>query len=227
MAVINHGELPNSWRVAMSSKPDNIAFIGERQGGRAVRAVSHAASAFTRSREPAASHPEFPLERICSYMSEPFQLTFARNAQRHFMTREDVEALPSHQGLTIRGETEEVIDAALILLKDLYGPRIRVGPPTVRYHHGGSLEQPWMGLRIRCDIDHVEAVSADLLDRDATLFSCELEGPVCSMHAQAPLASLLGYGASLRKIAGNSARHAIWLSHYAPMEPPPSGGRTA
>src|SRR6188474_3076274 len=70
------------------------------------------------------SHPEYPLERVCSYLSEPFQLTFARNAQQYFSMREDVELIASHRGLTIRGETEDAIDAALVLLKDLYGPRI-------------------------------------------------------------------------------------------------------
>jgi hypothetical protein len=173
------------------------------------------------------SHPEYPLERVCSFVSEPFQLTFARNAQQHFLTREDVEVIASHRGLTIRGETEDAIDAALVLLKDLYGPRIRISAPTVLYHHGVTLEQPWMGLRVRCATSQIDAVNSDLLDRDATIVSCEVDGAHCHIQASAPLASLLGYRAALGKLAGASAQHAIWLSHYAPMGNLPPEGHAA
>jgi len=173
------------------------------------------------------NHPEYPLERVCSYLSEPFQLTFARNAQQHFSMREDVELIASHRGLTIRGETEDAIDAALVLLKDLYGPRIHISPPTVLYHHGVTLEQPWMGLRIRCATNQLDAVNADLLDRDAKITSCEVEGAHCHVQACAPLASLLGYRWALEKLTDGSAKHAIWLSHYAPMGNLPPEGHAA
>jgi hypothetical protein len=174
-----------------------------------------------------ASHPEYPLERVCSYSSEPFQLTFARNAQQHFLMREDVEVIASHRGLTIRGETEDAIDAALVTLKDLYGPRIHIGPPTVLYFHGVTLEQPWMGLRVRCATGQLDSVNTDLLDRDATITSCEVEGGHCHIQARAPLASLLGYRSALEKLTGGSAKHAIWLSHYAPMGNLPPEGHAA
>jgi len=173
------------------------------------------------------SHPEYPLERVCSYVSEPFQLTFARNAKQHFLMREDVDVSASHGGLTIRGETEDAIDSALTLLKDLYGPRLRIGPPTVVYHQGVVLEQPWMGLRMRCAIGHLDAVNADLLDRDATIDSTAIDGVQCRIQARAPLASLLGYRASLASLTTGTAEHAMWLSHYAPLVTPPPGPRAA
>jgi translation elongation factor EF-G len=173
------------------------------------------------------SHPEYPLERVCSYASEPFQLTFARNARQHFLTREDVAVVASHSGLTIRAETEAAIDAALALLKDLYGPRLHIGPPTVLYHQGVMLEQPWMGLRVRCPVEHLEAVNADLLDRDATILACRIDGTHVRVEARAPLASLLGYGASLEILTAGAARHSLWLSHYAPLVPEPPGGHAA
>ena len=173
------------------------------------------------------SHPEYPLERVCSFLSEPFQLTFARNAQQHFVMREDVEVVASHRGLTIRGETEDTIDAALVLLRDLYGPRIRISPPTVLYHHGVTLEQPWMGLRVRCATGHLDAVRSDLLDRDAMISSCEAERPYFHIQACAPLASLLGYRSALRDLTGGTANHALWLSHYAPMGNTPPDGHAA
>jgi hypothetical protein len=174
-----------------------------------------------------ASHPEYPLERVCSFLSEPFQLTFARNAQQHFLTREDVEVTASHRGLTIRGETEDAVDAAFVLLRDLYGPRIHISPSTVLYHHGVTLEQPWMGLRVRCATGQFDVVHSDLLDRDARIASFEVEGADSHIQATAPLASLLGYRAALEKLTGGSAKHAIWLSHYAPMGNLPPEGHAA
>src|SRR5688572_924252 len=108
-------------------------------------------------------HPEFPLELLCSHKHEAFQLTFARNAQQHFLMREDVEVVASHYGLMIRGETEDAIDAATIVLRDLYGPSLRIGAPMVRYHDGTSFEQPWMGLSVKCAPEHYAAVKADLI----------------------------------------------------------------
>lgn len=174
-----------------------------------------------------ASHPEFPLERLCSHLYEPFQLTFARNAQQHFLVREDVEVVASHQGLAIRAETEDAIDAAIVILKDLYGPNLRIGPPTIRYHQGTSLEQPWMGLSLRCAAEHLDVVNADLIDRQATIVSCDVEPSQCLIQARAPLATLLGYRSYLDKLTAGSAQYAMWLSHYAPLENPPPDGQAA
>lgn len=173
------------------------------------------------------SHPEFPLERLCSHTFEPFQLTFARNAQQHFLMRDDVEVVPSRHGLAIRAETEEAIDAAVVILKDLYGPHLRIGPPTIRYHQGSCLEQPWMGLSIRCSPEHLDAVNADLMRRQVTLVSCDIDAAQCLIQARAPLAALLGFRADLEKLSAGSARHAMWLSHYAPVEDPPPDGQAA
>ena len=174
-----------------------------------------------------ASHPEFPLERICSHKHEPFQLTFARNVEQHFRMREDVEAVALRQGLSVRAETEDAIDSAIVILEDLYGPHLQIGPPTIRYHQGISLEQPWMGLSVRCASAHVDRVNRDLIGRAATIVSCSVEPEHSLIVARAPLAALLGYRWDLEKITAGSARHAMWLSHYAPIETPPPDGRAA
>jgi hypothetical protein len=173
------------------------------------------------------SHPEFPLERLCSHLHEPFQLTFARSAQQHFRVREDVEVVASHKGLAIGGESEDAIDAAIVILKDLYGPNLRIGPPTIRYHKGVSLEQPWMGLSLRCTPKYFDAVNADLHVREATVSSCDFGPEQCLIQASAPLAALLGYRADLEDLTAGSARHAMWLSHYEPIETPPPDGQAA
>ena len=172
-------------------------------------------------------HPEFPLERLCSHKHEAFQLTFARNAQQHFLMREDVEVVASHYGLMIRGETEDAIDAATIVLRDLYGPSLRIGAPMVRYHDGTTFEQPWMGLSVRCAPEHYVDVKADLIARDASIVSSAVETAQCLIQARAPLAELLGYREDLDNLTAGSAKHSMWLSHDAPVESPPPDGQAA
>jgi hypothetical protein len=172
-----------------------------------------------------ASHPEYPLERLCRHLYEPFQLTFARHAQQLLRQQEDVELLASHQGLTIRAESEDAIDATLEVLKDFYGPQIHVGRPTVRYHEGATLEQPWMGLRIKCEPKHFEAIKVALMVRNATMVASEIHPAGGVIQACAPLAQLIGYKSELEKLTSGSAEHVMWLSHYAPVERlPPDGG---
>lgn len=174
-----------------------------------------------------AGHREYPLERVCSYPAESFQLTFARNARHHLVMREDVEVVASHEGLTIRAETEEALASVVLELQGLYGPHIHLGPLTIRFHKATSLEQPWMGIHVRCAIDYLDAVNADLIARNATIASCEIDGSKALIEASAPLAGLLGYQADLDKLTAGSGRHAMWLSHYAPVSKPSPDGHAA
>jgi Elongation factor G C-terminus len=169
------------------------------------------------------NHPEYPLERLCVHLYEPFQLTFARHAEQLFQQRDDVELIASHQGLTIRGETEESIEAAVRVLRDFYGPQIRIDPPTIRYHNGATLEQPWMGLRVRCPADRVEAVKTDLIVRDATIVTSAIHANAGEIQACGPLAYLIGYRSAFEKLTSGSGWCVMWLSHYAPVDHPPGG----
>jgi len=218
------------------SKHDNVTFVEHVHRESTITARTKPLRRKVRPLSPSVaeslrlqgeSHPEFPLERLCSHLHEPFQLTFARNAQQHFVTREDVEVAASHKGLTIRGETEDSVNAATVILKDLYGSNVRIGPPTIRYHLGRSLEQPWMGLRVRCKAEHLDAVTADLMDREAAIVSSDIESAQSVIQARAPFASLLGYRLALEMITSGTAQHAIWLSHYAPIENTPPDGEAA
>lgn len=174
-----------------------------------------------------ASHPEYPIERTCKHLHETFQLTFARGAEALLRERDDLELLVSHRGLTIRGETEDAIEEAVEVLVGTYGAALSVSPPTIRYHTGETLEQPWMGLRVRCAPEHRDRVKADLLVRSASVVKSEIDGGVHVLEARAPLAVLIGYGTALEKLTAGSATHAMWLSHYAPVDESPPGGDAA
>jgi hypothetical protein len=211
----------------MRSNNDPVAFPngGRTQARTQLQGRLHRAAPAQSERVQRANRPVYPLERTCTHLYEPFQLTFARHAEQLIHGREDVEAFASHQGLTIRAETEEAIEAALEVLKKFYGPQIRVSPPTIRYHKGAMLEQPWMGLRVRCPTDQLEPVKVDLIVRNATIVSSEMQSQVSVLQACAPLAQMVGYKSELEKLTSGSAEHVMWLSHYAPVERlPPDGG---
>jgi elongation factor G-like protein len=213
----------NETRVDERKRPDRIGIVPLRAGlEAAARSATVAVPEAQRT-----NHPEYPLERLCTHVYEPFQLTFARHAQQLPGEHDDVELVASHQGLTIRAETEAAIDAALEVLKRFFGPQIHVGPPTIRYHNGTTLEQPWMGLRVTCAPEHFEAVKVDLIVRDATLIAAEKDASGAVIQACAPLAYLLGYRSELEKLTSGSAEHVMWLSHYAPVESVPPDGDAA
>jgi hypothetical protein len=218
----------------MRVKYDNVTLLEpDRNGDRPVpvsqleREIPRALSTISAAPLKHAIAPEYPLERVCTNLSRPFQLMFSRNAQQLLSDRADVDLDPSRQGLAIRAESEEAIDAAVVVLRDFYGPKLGVGPLTIRYRTNVKLEQPWMGLRVRCASRHLEAVNNDLVEREGTIVSCEILGEESLIQACAPLFSLMGYGLVLETLTSGSAQHAIWFSHYSPVEDPPPGGHAA
>jgi hypothetical protein len=166
-------------------------------------------------------HPEYPLERLCSHLYEPFQLTFARHAEQLLPQEDEVEVEATHRGLVLRGETEAALEHAVEMLRDYFGEQIRIGPAVVRYHNGSTLEEPHMGLRVRCSPEHFEAIKADLIARDALIVAAEIHPACGEVRATAPLAKLMGYARSLDKLASGTAHQVMWLSHYAPTQAPP------
>lgn len=166
-------------------------------------------------------HPEYPLERICTHLYEPFQLKFARRAEQLLSGQEDVQSEPSHRGLIIRAGTEPILVNAVEVLLDFYGPQIQVGPPTIRYHEGPVLEEPWMRMEVRCAPRFLESVKTDLAMRRARVVSSELHSTDAVIQASAPLAHVIGYAPVLARLTSGTAHEAMWLSHYAPIEDPP------
>ena len=166
------------------------------------------------------AHPEYPIERTCVHLYDPFQLKFARHAEQILGVACELEVEVGHHGLALRGETESELELAVTILRNFYGSQIRISPPKVRYHCGETLEEPFMGVRARCEVDRIAAVKSDLIARGAVIVSSELMRGIAFVRAVAPLANLLGFPTALRLIAGASARQLMWLSHYAPVQDP-------
>lgn len=174
-----------------------------------------------------ATHPEYPIERTCVHLYEPFQLTFARHAQQVLPRDADVESEANHRGLVLRGETETALEGPVAILREYFGSQIRVGPPVIRYHRGTCVEEPHMRVRVQCLPEYVEAVRADLEARGASIVDCDTTSASGVVRVTAPLAQLLGYSQSLAMLTAGSAQEVMWLSHYAPVDSPSPGGDAA
>lgn len=171
--------------------------------------------------------PEYPLERVCSHRYEPFQLKFARHAQQVLQQAKDVQLEATHAGLVLCAETEAALEDSVGVLRDFYGSQVSIGPATVRYHRGVTLEQPYMAVRVRCRACDFEAVKADLVAREGAVVDSELTRSFGVIRVIAPLARLLGYSECLARLTAGTGREVMWLSHYAPLDNPPPGGNVA
>lgn|SRR5690606_5386101 len=168
-------------------------------------------------------HSRFPIQCECSYRRERFNLAFARKAMEVLRPGKELLIEPSPRGLTLLAETEMALERPIEVLRDVYGSDVRVGPPTVRYHHGAQVEEPYMGLRIRCAPQHFEALRRDLARRGAKLMDTEINRLYGVIRATAPLATLVGYPAHVKKATAGTAQLVMWLSHYEPINEPPGG----
>ena len=169
----------------------------------------------------------FPIECECSYSTERFNLAFARKAMEVLQPAKELALEPSARGLKLLAETEIALERPLAVLKDVYGDEIRVGPLTVRYREGDQVEEPYMGLRIRCQPEHFERLRGDLVRRGAAVSDAERNHVCGVLRATAPLAALVGYPGHVRTTSKGSAQLVMWLSHYAPVEDSPPGGDAA
>jgi|HigsolmetaAR204D_1030405.scaffolds.fasta_scaffold00241_7 predicted membrane GTPase involved in stress response len=173
-------------------------------------------------------YPEFPIECECSYRPPRFNLAFARKALEVLRPGHDVAAEASPRGLTLLAETEMALEEPLSVLRDMYGNNIQVGPPKVRYRQNAEqLEEPYMGLRIRCRPAYFTRLRIDLVRRGADISDAELTSLCGVLRATAPLAVLVGYPAHVRTVTEGTAQLVMWLSHYAPVTNTPPGGNAA
>ena len=172
-------------------------------------------------------YSRFPIQCECSYSKDRFNLAFARKAMEVIRPEKELVLEPSTRGLTLLAETEMALERPIAVLKDVYGDEVRVGPPTVRYHEGVRVEEPYMGLRIRCQPEHFERLKGDLLRTGAALSDAERNHICGVLRASAPLATLVGYPAHVRATSEGTAQLVMWLSHYAPVTDSPPGGDAA
>lgn len=169
---------------------------------------------------------DLPIEQLVRRSDTRFQLGFATEAKERLRARDEFVLSPSSRGLHVLARNEDGLAAPVGALRDVYGPGLEVGPPTVRLIKGVQVQEPIMHVRIALETGYQEAVKRVLLAREATLEEEHARSRRAVLRFEAPLAQLLGLPAELNQLTAGTARYWIVLSHYALVTRDP-GGRAA
>jgi hypothetical protein len=170
------------------------------------------------------THGDFPVEQLVRHATLRFQRGFAHEAMRLIEDSDAFALAAVPAGLLIRGENEEALAEPLDILRQVHGEDLGVAPPRVRHLFiDGRWCEPIMQVRARVPSEHLAAVRQDLLALGASLLDIDCLADGWVIRAEAPMRDLLGYGARLRRLAGDEASHWIWLDRHAPLRPPPLG----
>jgi hypothetical protein len=171
-------------------------------------------------------HLDLPLEQLVRRRGLKFQFAFATEAKELVPPAADFAVTASHRGLHVLARDEEGLIQPVLVLREVYGDSLELGPPRVRLIEGVQLKEPIMHLRISMRVEFRTAVKNALRGRGATLTEEYVRPTYCVLRYEARLADLLGFPAELRRLSAGSAKHWIALSHYAIVTRDP-GGRAA
>ncbi len=166
----------------------------------------------------------YPIEQLARSAQTRFQTGFARMTMQLMPVFEDATVEATVHGLKILGANEMALTAPGRVIREIYAHEVLLEEPQVRWHYyAGRLREPVMHVRTSVDSEHAEVVIQDLVARGATIASVDWLHNPGVVRAQAPLQNLLGYPQVLAELSKGTANLKMWLSHYAPVVPSPSG----
>lgn len=165
-------------------------------------------------------HFDLPIQQLLRRNDTRFQFGFARQARGLVPPRDEFILTASRKGLRVLGRNEEALRLPVEVLRDLYGPKLEVEPPEVRF---AQSQQPVMHVRISVETPLLETVKDALRKRHAALQEEYVRARYSVVRYEAPLADLLGLPDELSRATDGRARHWIALSHYAPSNRTPGG----
>lgn len=170
---------------------------------------------------------DLPIEQLVRRKDTRFQLGFATEARERVPGGEEFALSASRRGLHVLARNEDGLSEPVDVLRDIYGPSLEVGSPTVRLIEGVQVQEPIMHVRISLERRYLETVKPALLRRGATLEEEYARSRLAVLRFEAPLARLLGLTAELKQLTSGTARNWIVLSHYALVTGGPPPGRAA
>jgi predicted membrane GTPase involved in stress response len=170
---------------------------------------------------------DYAIERCCSHRGHRLQLDFARHAMQLLPRQSSTAFEMETRGLVIMADTELALERPVRRLTDAYGDMVRIDPPAVRYRHGQRIEQPIMGLRVRCAPEFYEPVREDLRLRRAAIVDAEINRRFGIVRASVPLVALIGCPDRFDGLTAGRGQLVMWLSHYEEIEDPPPAGVAA
>ena len=171
-------------------------------------------------------HPDLPIEQLVRRKDTRFQYGFAIEAKKQVPARGEFLLSASSKGLHVLARNEDDLATPVEVLHDLYGSKLEIQPPRVRFIEGEPVQEPIMQVRISLLLRYADVVTQALKARGAVQTAEHSLSRYCALRYEAPLAALLGLPDELATLTEHSAKHWIVLSHYALVTPDP-GGRAA
>jgi Elongation factor G C-terminus len=169
---------------------------------------------------------DLPIEQLVRRKDTRFQYGFATEAKKLVPAGGEFLLSASNKGLHVLAKNEDDLATPVEVLHDVYGSKLEVQPPRVRFIEGVHVREPVMQVRISLLLRYADDVRQALKTRGAAQTGEHSLSRYCVLRYEAPLASLLGLPDELATLTGHSAKHWIVLSHYALVTPDP-GGRAA
>lgn len=171
-------------------------------------------------------YPDLPIEQLVRRKDTRFQYGFATEAKKRVPARGEYLLSASNHGLHVLAKNEDDLATPVELLHDVYGSKLEVQPPRVRFIGGVQVQEPIMQVRISLLLDYADVVRQALEARGAAQTGEHALSRYCVLRYEAPLADLLGLPGELARLTEGRAKHWIVLSHYALVTRDP-GGRAA
>jgi predicted membrane GTPase involved in stress response len=165
-------------------------------------------------------HFDLPIQQLLRRKDTRFQFGFARQARDLVPARDEFVLAASREGLRVLGRNEDALRIPVEVLRDVYGPKLEVQPPEVRF---AQAQEPIMHVRISVEARLLETVKALLQKRGAALQEEYVRPRYAVVRYEAPLADLLGLPDELSIATAGQARYWVVLSHYAPSNRTPGG----
>lgn len=171
---------------------------------------------------------QLPIEQVITHRREPFQFFFAARAVEMVPESDDYLLEPGSEGLRLHAANESALSLPREILLDSFGDELDFMPVGVKtQRHAGLTYDPVMFVRTEVRAAAQPFVRGSLRARGASILEEDAQRSVVVTRALGSLRSLLGFPAVLHKVAGDTARLWIWLSHYAPTDPDDGGGKAA
>jgi predicted membrane GTPase involved in stress response len=168
-------------------------------------------------------HLDLPIEQLVRRKDTRFQYGFATEAKKRVPAGGAFLLSASNNGLHVLAKNEDDLATPVELLHDVYGAKLEVRLPRVRFIEGVHVQEPIMQVRISLLLGYAGVVRQALEARGATRTGEHSLSRYCVLRYEAPLADLLGLPAELARLTQGAARHWIVLSHYALVTRDPGG----
>ncbi len=166
-------------------------------------------------------YPDLPIEQLVRRKDTRFQFGFATEAKKLMPAHGAFLLSASSNGLHVLARNEDELATPVAVLHDVYGSKLEVQPPRVRFIRGAQLQEPIMQVRISLLLRYADVVRQALRTRGAAQTAAHSLSRYCVLRYEAPLAGLLGLPDELARLTGHTAKHWIVLSHYALVTPDP------